>query len=564
MIGILSKARQARVVEEFFELFKTPWEFYRPERTYDVIIVTTDTVPEVHPKLLVVYGPCTKDIDSRFGFEAGERNQGAVLTAADHILPVYGEALMFAAGARGNEQEAIPNPGGVSALTPQGAIIRLGYDLFDEVELLLTSGQPIEYAHVPTLDLHIMLLRKWIVQAGVAFVEIPPTPANHSFVVCLTHDIDFIGIRNHRFDHSMWGFVFRGTVGTLLRYFKGRLSFSNLVRSWMAVASLPLVYAGWIRDLWEPFQWYMAVENGLPTTYFLIPFKGRPGERVPGAYPSRRAAAYDVREHAGQVATLINRGCEVGLHGIDAWIRPDSGRGERTAISDTTGRSIPGVRMHWLLRDVSSPFVLEQAGFTYDSSAGYNETVGYQAGTSQVFRPPTCEKLLELPLHIQDGALFYSRRLDLSEDQAEQRCASMIAHAIKLGGAVTVLWHDRSHAPERFWGGFYQDLISRLRSSGCWFGTAGQVVGWFQKRRDVRFGACDSGVRLHYEGEPITPALRIRVHSPGSTCSRAGGNQSSGGFTDIYWTGDSNQRVNTEISSLMLCTHDNSAGACLV
>ena len=565
MIGILSKPRQARVVEEFFELFKTPWEFYRPERTYDVIIATADTVPEVHPKLLVVYGPCTKDIDSRFGFEAGKRNQGAVLTTVDHILPVYGALLTFAAGTCGNEQEAIPNPGGVSALTPQGAVIRLGYDLFDEVELLLTSGQPIEYAHVPTLDLHIMLLRKWIVQAGVAFVEIPPNPANHSFVACLTHDIDFIGIRNHRFDHSMWGFVLRGTIGTLRRYFKGQLSFSNLVRSWMAVASLPLVYAGWIRDFWEPFQWYLAIENGLPATYFLIPIKGRPGERVPGAHPSRRAAAYDVHEHAGQVAALINRGCEVGLHGIDAWFRPDRGREERAAISDTTGSSIPGVRMHWLLHDESSPSVLEQAGFTYDSSAGYNETVGYRAGTSQVFRPPTCEKLLELPLHIQDGALFYSGRLDLSEDQAEQRCASMIAHAITLGGAVTVLWHDRSHAPERFWGGFYQDLIGRLRSSGCWFGSAGQVVAWFQKRRDVRFDACPAGVRLHYEGEPIAPALRIRVHSPRSTRSRAGGgNQSWGGFTDICWTGDRDQQVDTEVSSLMLCTQDNSAGACLV
>lgn len=563
MIGILSKAQQARVVEEFFELFKTPWEFYRPDRTYDVIIATADTIPEVSPKLLVVYGPRTKNIDPQFGFEAGERSRGAVLTTTEYILPVYGELLTFAGS--GKERETIPDSAGMSARTPQGAVIRLGYDLFDEVELLMTSGQPIEYAHVPTLDVHIMLLRKWMVQAELAFVEIPPTPANYSFVACLTHDIDFIGIRNHRFDHSMWGFVLRGTVGTFWRYLKGRLSFGNLVRSWMAVASLPLVYAGWIKDFWEPFEWYMAVENGLPATYFLIPFKGKPGVRVPGAHPSRRAAAYDVREHAGQMAALINRGCEVGLHGIDAWLLPDRGREERAALTDISGSSIPGVRMHWLLHDQSSPSVLEQAGFTYDSSAGYNETVGYRAGTSQVFRPPTCETLLELPLHIQDGALFYSRRLDLSEAQAEQQCANMIAHAIKLGGAVTLLWHDRSHAPERFWGDFYQDLIMRLRLSGCWFGSAGQVVEWFQKRRHVRFDACDTGVRLHYEGEPITPALRVRVHNPGSTRREGGsGDQSSSGVTDIDWTGDSNQHVNTEVCSLMLCTQDNSAGACLV
>jgi hypothetical protein len=69
--------------------------------------------------------------------------------------------------------------------------------------------------------------------------------------------------------------------------------------------------------------------------------------------------------------------------------------------------------MHWLLQDATTISVLEEAGFAYDSTAGYNETVGYRNGTAQVFRPLGARTLLELPMHIQDGALFYRKRLEL-------------------------------------------------------------------------------------------------------------------------------------------------------
>ena len=35
VIGVMCKADQTAAVEEFFQLFKTPWEFYQPARAYD-------------------------------------------------------------------------------------------------------------------------------------------------------------------------------------------------------------------------------------------------------------------------------------------------------------------------------------------------------------------------------------------------------------------------------------------------------------------------------------------------------------------------------------------------
>lgn len=473
MIGVIAKPGQEAVVEEFFELFKTPWEFYRPGLAYDVVVATGDAVPSPMPPLFVTYGAAPG---------------------------------------------AVPDLGAVAVKSRSGHVttVRVGFDLFEEVRNLLSAGQSVDQAHVPTLDLLIATLRGWILGEGLPLVEIPPSPAGHDFAVCLTHDIDFVGIGRHAFDHTMWGFLYRSTVGGIYNVLRRRLSIARLWRMWRAAASLPFVYAGWLPDFWEPFEWYLATEKGLPATYFLIPFKHQPGETVGGRRYPRRAVAYDISDVRDSAARLVAAGCEVGVHGVDAWHSVEKGRAEMARIGEAIGAGPLGVRMHWLLRDHGTDAVLDRAGYTYDSTAGYNETVGYRAGTTQVFRPIGVRALLELPMHIQDGALFYPQRLDLTEPEAERRCQGVIDHAREHGGVLTVLWHDRSHGPERFWGEFYRRLVDGLRSTNAWFGTGSQVVAWFRARRAVRFArpeAADSGrVILRHQGEEIRPALRVRVH----------------------------------------------------
>lgn len=543
MIGVIPKAHQVGVVEEFFELFKTPWEFYRPGREYDVIVATADDVPEVRAKLVLVYGPSTKGFDSRIGIAARGRRQRANLSNGNNSFPIYGELLTFEEQSRGSCCVRVgAEIGGLRVVSPSSVVIRLGYELFDEVRFLLSAGQPIEYAHIPTLEIHIGMLRDWILGAGIPLLEIPPIPAGRRFIVCLTHDIDFVGIRNHRFDHSMWGFVYRATVGAIQGLLRGRISWACLFKNWLAVGSLPFVYAGWAKDFWAPFDWYLEVEKGIPATYFLIPFKRRPGDNVPGRHASRRATGYDVRDLPHWTAVLLKHGCELGVHGIDAWHSVDKGREELARISSVTGESSPGIRVHWLLAEANSSSILEQAGYAYDSTAGYNETVGYRAGTSQVFRPLGAQTLLELPLHIQDGALFYPQRLGLSHPEAEKRCQALIDNAGKFGGVLTVLWHDRSHGPERFWGEFYVKLLQKLVSCDSWFGTGAQVVSWFRRRREVRFEAVETQgsarTRICHEGGEIQPPLNIRVYRPRL---RHTDGESVGGstqeFIDIPWSG---------------------------
>jgi hypothetical protein len=554
LIGVIHKAGQTEAVQEFFELFKTPWEIYRPGQEYDVIIATVNEIPEVSAKLLLVYGAAATSVDACIGIAERGRRQGAILSHRDTLVPVYGGLLTFADGSEGTCcVTAGSEIAGLVVESRGSTIVRLGYDLFDEVQFLLSVGQPPEHAQMPALEIHVSMLRAWILDAGIPLVEIPPIPAGYSFIVCLTHDIDFLGVRNHRFDHTMWGFVYRGTMGAVRNLVRGRLSWTRLLRSWAAVASLPLVYAGWARDFWEPFDWYLRAEEGLPSTYFLIPFKGRAGINVPGRYPSRRAASYDVNGLRHAIGVLMENGCELGVHGIDAWHSADKGRDELAAIAGVTGQSEIGIRIHWLLRNANTASELDRAGYAYDSTFGYSETIGYRAGTSQVFRPFGVQTLLELPLHIQDGALFYPQRLDLSESAAEELCQTLIDNADAFGGVLTLLWHDRSHGPERFWGDFYVKLVQSLKSRDVWFGTAAQVVGWFRKRREVCFecvGAPDhSRVRLGYEGEEIAPPLRIRLYEPSRRAQVAESrSKRTAEFIDIPWNGKSTDELEARIA----------------
>ena len=95
MIAVLSKPDQILVVEEFFELFKTPWEFYRPGHAYDVVVATSDDVPAVDATLLIVYGSGPRISDARHGMDVAARHQGLVVSYDGIPLPIYGESVTF-------------------------------------------------------------------------------------------------------------------------------------------------------------------------------------------------------------------------------------------------------------------------------------------------------------------------------------------------------------------------------------------------------------------------------------------------------------------------------------
>lgn len=515
MIGVIADPADHEVAREFFELFKTPWEFYRPERVYDVVLCNGGMREGLAAALVVEY-VCD-------GRANGDQSLSFVLHSSDRIA-VYGgvEAFPKAAGSflfEEQSNEAV----GYKESTGSGTQARIGYDLFAEVRTLLTDGQPAANAMEAALELHIGVLRSLILGCGITLVEIPPVPEGHPFIACLTHDVDHPSLRRHELDHTALGFVMRATVGSLAALFRGRIKLHSLFKNWLATAKLPFVYLGLAKDFWLEFaDHYLELEKGACSTFFVIPFASRPGRKHDGPAPRIRASRYGAADISTVVKKLADGGDEIALHGIDAWLDSDSGREELQVIRNLTGEQEIGVRMHWLYFDAQSPAVLEKAGATFDSTVGYNQTVGYRAGTTQAFKPLQAERLLELPLHAMDTAMFYPSYMGLSAGQAKELLSRLVSNAKRFGGCLTVNWHDRSLAPERQWGEAYCGVLQEMKDGGAWFATASQAVGWFRKRRAVTFEAehRDGGVvRANVQQRDNLPGLRLRVHHPGKPYS---------------------------------------------
>jgi hypothetical protein len=527
MIGVVANEAEHRVVAEFFELFKTPWEFHRPGAHYDILICSNSMVPKNNARLLFLYGAQRQAFEECRSIRTSSASRHDFLSFRGERMPIYGSCLLF--NSPGNEvviHERTKSAAAVSVASDDQLVVRLGFDLFQEVRYLLTQGQPTEFAGIPTLDLHISLLREVIVSSEVPLVEILPVPAGHRFIVCLTHDVDHPRVRYHKCDHTMFGFLYRALIGSVIDFCRERRSLQQVATNWKAALSLPLVFAGVVKDFWNQLDQYLELERDLASTFFVIPTERSPGVDSRGRTKAKRASRYALADIAEDLKKLLSANREIAVHGIDAWRDSARGRGERERVQKITGTTETGVRIHWLYFDSQAPLTLEKAGFSYDSTVGYNETIGYRAGTAQVFKHPDVDHLLELPLHIMDTALFYPSYMNMSDDRARAAMLPLIENVTRFGGVLTINWHDRSLGPERLWGDVYVSLLNNLRARKPWFATAAQTVSWFRNRRETSFDSATRdgrNIRVQPANNRLAnnagnvPPLVVRVHNRGGS-----------------------------------------------
>src|SRR5277367_3776928 len=252
MIGVIADFADQEVVCEFFEMFKTPWEFYRSDRLYDAILCVGDGRPDQTAKLVVLYAGGETHFDKDHRIQTGcQRTHPCFLMHRGNRIPVYGNSVTFP-----NERNAILTDADSQQCSAylyrsgERMLARIGYHLFSEVRMLLTVGQPPANAEMPALELHIALLRNLITGCGVPLAEVPPVPDVYPLIACLTHDVDHPSIRQHKWDHTAFGFLFRALFGSLREVIRGRMPLRGLVANWVAALKLPLVHLGLARDFW--------------------------------------------------------------------------------------------------------------------------------------------------------------------------------------------------------------------------------------------------------------------------------------------------------------------------
>lgn len=399
--------------------------------------------------------------------------------------------------------------GPVTGENPGLRLKTFAFNLGQEGTRLLMDGQEYTDKDVsePILDVMLEEVREVLRQEVRHYLELPPIPWGYSYAMTLTHDIDILSLKEMPIARTFLGYFYRSSVLNWKRWRAGKVQTSEhflaiweMARTWAAKVGLG-------QDVWQrALSTLLALEKrlGVRSSLYFMPFPEKPGilpehlrkanakdndhgydrDQARESAPTNRASFYDVTKYRDLLKSLEEGGWEAGVHGIDAWHDVQAARAEYGRVADLTRQDEIGVRMHWLYFQTPDSFkALEEGGFQYDSTFGFNEVVGFRAGTLQPYHPLNCQTLWELPLHIQDGALMGEEYFDLNREDAFRKAKPILDFAKRFGGAVSLLWHNQSFTAPRFWGEVYERLITQGKTDGAWIAVPRDVLRWYTQRR---------------------------------------------------------------------------------
>lgn len=322
------------------------------------------------------------------------------------------------------------------------------------------------------------------------------------YTVVLSHDIDAITLRELPIvSKTFWGFPYRSSLTNFSRYRRGDLSLRQYVGSLMWAFAGPLAKLGVVMDPWyESFLDMIAIEReyGVRSTLFLISIPAFAGHQPDGSpAPLKRSGYYRLQDWSKYLLQLHAEGWELGVHGVDCHISPESARVELDAFSHTLGIQAPGLRMHWLYSSDSLRINARKAGFSYDSTLGWNDRIGFPEGRYRPFIDDA-SGLPIVPLNIQDGALLGEWRQGLTSGEAWQQISNLMDEAKRVGAVLTVLWHSSSFGPPRFWRDTYLRILDKALHDGAQIARAMDVVKELTSRNEGSTGFDNRGDRSGY------------------------------------------------------------------
>jgi hypothetical protein len=187
---------------------------------------------------------------------------------------------------------------------------------------------------------------------------------------------------------------------------------------------------------------------------------------------------------------LASLGHDVGLHG-SYWSAREPGmlKKQKEFLEQNTGLTLHTTRQHWLHFDVDiTPKLQDQAGFKVDGTFGFNRHIGFRAGTSMPFFWPGLD-LLEVPLILQDVAIFSPAAMELDLTMANKVCAQIVDEIASVKGCVGVLLHPEQFPLVADLSTWYDTLIREAVRNGAWVTSLAEINRWWRERAQRILGA---------------------------------------------------------------------------
>ncbi len=323
--------------------------------------------------------------------------------------------------------------------------------------------------------------KRWLKSGG----EKPKWPNDAPFAVCLTHDVDVISA-------YAWESNFRRIKHILTTWSQQNLK-QNLI---LMVEALESSIRGSLTRNHDPFHHFedwLRVERevGGHSTFFFTPESTIRSHFTDCWYKYSDSLHFESSKITVRhlIRELDSRGWEIGLHpSWHASTDVEIMKNQKEQVESVLGHPLVSVRQHWLNFDnFRTPGVQSGAGFKYDSSIGFNDNIGFRRGTSYPFRMIDINAdqplpLFEIPLIIQDGAMFHHRKgLRLDKDMGLQYIRNLAEQVQCTGGVLNLLWHPNTINLPCYWDA-YRATLKLLQDMGAWFGSIREIGDWWHEK----------------------------------------------------------------------------------
>lgn len=314
-------------------------------------------------------------------------------------------------------------------------------------------------------------------------IDKPKWPEGKEFAVALTHDVDTAGKYNRREYLNRLkctGFP------------KNKESWARIIANSQSYVSA-LLQKGRL-DPYADFDAWLEIENEYKakSTFYFFP------EHV-SKRDALRDCMYEFSDKimfaggktsiADLMKKLDGRGWEVGLHpSVFTATDRQMLNEQKEQIEVVLAKKICSLRQHCLRFDpATTPTIQAKAGFRYDSSYGFNRTIGFRAGTSYPFEIRAGDaSILEIPLIIQDGGLFIDSYLGVSEEKALWLCKALIDRVKKVGGVMVLLWHPH-YASNTKWISTYKKLLAYVYQEKGWMANIKEIGQYWENNCKRKF-----------------------------------------------------------------------------
>jgi peptidoglycan/xylan/chitin deacetylase (PgdA/CDA1 family) len=312
---------------------------------------------------------------------------------------------------------------------------------------------------------------RWLAQFRTA----PLWPDDRPFAICLTHDVDLVAeeVTAKQAARSM-RLSLLGPQGAV-RFARPAVRAARAARHGIARAPAADALERCV-DLER--------EHDVTATYFFTAYPGADGHRYDCTYDFGDACRFRGEQTtvAGVVRTLHGEGFEAGLHGsYNSALVPGRLAAEKAALEQATGLSATSTRQHFLHWDARiTPRLQSEAGFSADSSLGFNRNIGFRAGTSLPFRWAGLD-LVQVPMAAHDGALLREDALELGLELARATLRTLLDRVAAVGGLATLVFHP-NNLERTDYIDLYRDTIAYGVERDAWFATVRDVDAWLRSR----------------------------------------------------------------------------------